>query len=100
MNKTREQFITENESLFWYIRKDKLQQISDEVLVEFILNYGDEKNVKDLFDLLGIEKVAEIFYNHTHKENPIAHRRNNYLKLVKNFFDLYFKNNGAYRNII
>ena len=100
MNKTREQFITENEALFWYIRKDKLQQISDEVLVEFILNYGDEKSVKNLFDLLGIENVAEIFYNQTHKENPIAQKRNNYLKLVKNFFDLYFKNNDAYRNII
>ena len=94
------QFIRENAGLFWYIREDAKENISHETLVEFILNYGDEKSVKKLFDLLGIEKVAEIFYKQTHKENLLAKTRINYLKLVKNFFDLYFKKNAAYRNII
>jgi hypothetical protein len=94
------QFIRENASLFWYIREDAKENISHEVLVEFILNYGDENSVKKLFDLLGIEKVAEIFYKQTHKEHPIERNRINYFPLVRNFFDLYFKKNNAYRNII
>ncbi|MBI4945027.1 MAG: hypothetical protein HY840_01345 [Bacteroidetes bacterium] len=94
------QFIRENTALFWYIPEKAKENISHETLVEFILNYGDEKNVKKLFDLLGMEKVAEIFYKQTHKENLTARNRINYLKLVRNFFDLYFKKNNAYRNII
>ena len=94
------QFIRENASLFWYIREDAKENISHETLVEFILNYGDEKIVKKLFDLLGTEKVAEIFYKQTHKTNSIAKNRVNYLRSVKNYFDLYFQRNNAYRNII
>ena len=81
------QFIRENSSLFWYIPEKEKENISHEVLVEFILNYGDEKSVKKLFDLLGIEKVADIFYRQSNRP------RQNYLKLVKNFFDLYFQRN-------
>lgn len=35
------QFIRENSSLFWHIPDDKKEEISKEVLVETILNYGD-----------------------------------------------------------
>lgn len=87
------QFIRENASLFWYIREDAKESISHEVLVEFILNYGDEKSVKKLFDLLGVEKVAEIFYKQTHKENPIASKRINYFPRTLHFFKLYFQRN-------
>lgn len=93
-------FIRENASLFWYIRDDAKENISHEALVEFILNYGNEKSVKRLFKLLGIEKVAEIFYKQTHKTDPIARNRINYHKQVMNFFDLYFKKHNAYKNII
>lgn len=84
------QFIRENSSLFWYIKESEKENISHEVLVEFILNYGDEKSVKKLFDLLGIEKVAEVFYKQTHKTG-IAEKRINYFPRVVNFFNLYFK---------
>jgi hypothetical protein len=40
-------FIHENEHLFWYIKKDKLEEISHAVLVEFILNFGSAKAVKN-----------------------------------------------------
>lgn len=85
------QFIRENADMFWYIRKDSLEDISHEVLVEFILNYGNEKKVKRLFELLGIERVAEIFYKHINFIPPWGKPRINYFKLVVNFFDLYFK---------
>lgn len=37
MCKTREQFIDENKTLFWYIKKDKLLQISDEKIKNFLI---------------------------------------------------------------
>ena len=84
------QFIRENSSLFWYIPEKEKENISQEALVESILNYGDEKSVKKLFNLLGIEKVADIFYKQTHKTG-IAAKRINYFPRVINFFNLYFK---------
>ena len=41
-----------------------MEEVSHELLVETILNYGDMEAVLKLFNLLGIEKVAEIF-NHS-----------------------------------
>ena len=78
-------FIRENSVLFWYIPEEEKQNISIEFLIETILNYGDEKSVKKLFDLAGINKVAEIFYK------QISRKRINYFPQVVNFFKLYFK---------
>ncbi|PKP60329.1 MAG: hypothetical protein CVT88_03355 [Candidatus Altiarchaeales archaeon HGW-Altiarchaeales-1] len=80
-------FIRENSSLFWWIKEDEKENISIDFLVETILNYGDEKSVKKLFDLVGIDNVADIFYEQT------SHRRVNYFPPVVNFFNLYFKKN-------
>ncbi len=84
------QFIRENSSLFWYIKESEKENISYETLVEAILNYGDEKSVKKLFNLLGIENAAKIFYKQTHKEG-IAAKRLNYFPRTAHFFNLYFK---------
>lgn len=78
-------YIRKNKDLFWYIAPDAKENISHEVLVEFILNYGSEKMIKELFDLLGTEYVAEIF-----REQTAKGRRINYFKTVKNYFELYF----------
>jgi hypothetical protein len=78
-------FIKENSVLFWYIPEEKKENISIEFLVETILNYGDEKSVKKLFDLVGINKVAAIFYKQT------SRKRVNYFDRTAYFFDLYFK---------
>jgi hypothetical protein len=77
-------FIRENAQLFWYIPNDKKESISHEVLVEFILNYGNDVSVKKLFDLLGIDCVAEIFRKQTNR------KRVNYHKRTVHFFNLYF----------
>ena len=79
------QFIKENSALFWYIPEEKKQDISHEVLVEFILNYGKHESVKTLFNLLGINYVADIFYKQTNRQ------RVNYFPQVTNFFNLYFQ---------
>ena len=74
--KTREQFIDENASLFWYIQKDKLHSISDEVLVEFILNYADLPQINTLLKIIGEKKVAEIVNKNIQKVKQ--HKRQNY----------------------
>ncbi len=80
-------FIRKHSSLFWYTPKDKKEDISSDVLVEFILNYGDIKAVRELISLFGIEKVAEIFFNSI---NLSERRKGNYHELTLNYFTLLF----------
>jgi hypothetical protein len=84
-------FIRENSSLFWYIPDQEKENISPELLVETIFNYGDEKAVQKLFLLMGINNVADIFYR------QISGERVNYFPAVINFFNLYFQRH-AQRN--
>ena len=85
MNKDIKQFIRENEALFWGVKPEEKENISLNVLVETILNYGDEKSVRILFDLIGVKTVAEIFFR------QISGKRSNYHQRTKHFFKLYFK---------
>ncbi|MGE0089963.1 MAG: hypothetical protein AB7S50_10885 [Bacteroidales bacterium] len=82
------EFIRENSALFWYIPETKKEDISSEVLVETILNYGDMNAVKKLFNLFGIKKVAEIFFNSI---NISERRKGNFHELTINYFTLFFK---------
>jgi hypothetical protein len=81
-------FIHDNSALFWYIPEDKKEDIDHELLVETILNYGDMEAVLKLFHLLGINNVAEIFYNSI---NLSERRRGNYHELIINYFSLLFQ---------
>lgn len=78
-------FIQANRRLFWYIPEEKKADISEELLLETILNYGSLKSVNKLFDLMGFDKATMIF------RAQLKKRRNNYFPAVKNFFELYFK---------
>jgi hypothetical protein len=82
------EFIRENSALFWYIPENKKVEISPEVLVETILNYGDLSAVKKLFTLFGIKKVAEIFFNSI---NLSERRKGNFHELTINYFTHLFK---------
>jgi hypothetical protein len=79
-----QKFIRERSSLFWYIQEEKKTEISIDFLVEMILNYGDEKDVKRLFELFGINETARIF------RHQISQNRVNYFPQVVNYFTLYF----------
>jgi hypothetical protein len=81
-------FVRKNKSLFWYTPEEKLDQISPAFLTETILNYGSLDDVRELFRLVGIKKVADIFFESIQKSER---RRNNYFPDVENFFSLYFK---------
>lgn len=78
-------FIRKHSALFWYIPEDKKEDISHDVLVEFILNYGSLEDVKMLFKIFGIEEAAKVFFR------AEGRRRLNYFPEVYNFFSLYFK---------
>jgi len=69
----------ENSSLFWWIKPEDKLNISLDAVVEAVLNYGNEKSVKKLFDLIEINKVADIFYR------QISGKRSNYNKRTKIF---------------
>jgi hypothetical protein len=79
-----EQFIKERCTLFWHIPEEKKADISIEFLVETILNYGDEKDVKGLIELIGLNETARIFRKQT------SQKRINYFPQVVNYFTLYF----------
>ena len=68
-------------------REDK-KNISLDALVEAILNYGNEKNIKKLFELVGIKKVAEIF------RKQASRKRVNYHNRTVHYFNLYFQKNA------
>ena len=79
-------FIRKHGYLFWYINPKEKENISHGVLIEFVLNFGDEQAVKELFELLGTKYVAKFFYKKTK-----GRKRINYFPRVIHFFDLYFK---------
>jgi hypothetical protein len=86
-SKEVKQFIRRHASLFWYSPENKEDTVSDELLVETILNYGDMEAVKQLFGVMGIKKVASIFFNTINKSER---SKNNYFELTRNYFTLLF----------
>ncbi|MEK9161365.1 MAG: hypothetical protein AAB822_01255 [Patescibacteria group bacterium] len=76
-------FIKERPYLVWSTKN--YDNLSEEAAVESVLNYGDFDDVKKLFAILGIRRVAQIF------KKQISRKRNNYRPKIKNYFNLYFK---------
>lgn len=68
--------------LFWSVREP--EKLSNEAIVEAVLNDGDWDDVQKLFSILGIKKVAAIF------SHQVNRRRVNYHPKIANYFRLYF----------
>lgn len=81
-------FIRSHSALFWYTPEDKKEEISEEFLVETILNYGDIKSVKELISLMGINKISKMFFDSISQSER---RKGNYHELTLNYFTLLFK---------
>jgi len=81
----REAYIHSRRPLFWSVAADKLNSVSDELLVETILNYGSMEDVRELFKLLSLERTAAVFFKTT--EGRVRH---NYFPEVANYFQIYF----------
>ena len=77
-------FIRQNSALFWYIPEDKKEDVSDELLVETILNYGTLEDFRRLERLMGRSKLSAVFMNLE------GRKKGNYFPEIYNFFYLYF----------
>lgn len=76
-------FVKNRSHLFWYI--GDLNQVSEDFVLEQVLNFGDFKDVKLLFKIIGINKASTIF------NKQIRKKRCNYRPEIKNYFKFYFK---------
>jgi len=76
------EFIKQRPYLVWYVKDPS--KLSEESIVEHVLNYGDWNDVQEMIKILGIKKVAEIFNKQIHQ------KRINYDKKIMNYFKLYF----------
>jgi hypothetical protein len=81
-------FIRRNAYLFWYTPDNKKEDISHELLVEHILNNGTLDAVRELFEIMGINTVAKVFFNAIGKSER---KKGNYHELTINYFTLIFK---------
>ncbi len=62
-------------------------EVSDEFLVETILNYGDLEAVRKLFKLLGVNFVANLFFQSI---NTSERRKGNFNEITINYFTQVF----------
>ncbi|KKS71725.1 MAG: hypothetical protein UV43_C0029G0007 [Parcubacteria group bacterium GW2011_GWF2_42_7] len=80
---TLKNFIKKRRDSVWYVKEP--ENLSQEAIVEAVLNYGDFDDVKKLFSILGVRKTAMIFRKQTQRE------RINYDPKIAHYFNLYFK---------
>ena len=97
MNKVKEasdilNFIKEHQHLFWYSSNTKNDKISDEFLIETVLNYGSMDDIRGLFSVMGIKNTAKVFFNSINKSDR---KKNNYNELTINYFTLLFNRYAA-----
>ena len=77
-------FIQKHSALFWYTPKDKKEDVSDELLIETILNHGTMDDYRELEALMGRSVISSVFMN-------LEKRKiGNYYPEIYNFFYLYF----------
>ena len=86
-NEAVKDYIRQRAKLFWYSPDDRGETVSDDLLVEQVLNYGTMDDVKSLFQVLGVAKVAEVFFASI---NLSERRKNNYSPISINYFTLLF----------
>lgn len=85
MDQSKEIYIRERRAYFWSVSDANLPHVSDELLVETILNYGTLEDVRALISLMGLPEVASVFFR-----TSGSGRRSNYFPEVANFFKIYF----------
>jgi hypothetical protein len=86
-SKEIKRFIEDRKHLFWYSPPPKSETVSDELLIEIILNYGSMDDVRALFSVMKINNVARIFFDSINKSDR---RKENYHELTRNYFTLLF----------
>ena len=80
---TAQSFIKKRPYLIWHTKD--LKHLSDDAIVESVLNYGDFNDVKKLISIFGSRKTAKIFYKH------VKRARRNYDSKIERYFKLFFR---------
>ncbi len=78
-----QQFINKRKHLIWWVQDT--DNLSDEIIIETVFNYGDWDDVQELIEIIGIKNVSEIF------EKQLQQKRVNYSNRTKKYFTHYFK---------
>ncbi|MCD4696128.1 MAG: hypothetical protein K8S16_07785 [Bacteroidales bacterium] len=76
-------FINEHRNLFWYTPEDKKEEVSEELLLETILNYGTLKDSLTLIELFGYVNALRIL------QSARGRKKLNYYPEIYHFFSLY-----------
>jgi len=84
-SRRRDKFIDDHSALFWYTPEGSKHVISDELLVETILNEGTLDDFRELKDILSPKRVAKIFFGATSRQIG------NYYPEIHHFFSLVLK---------
>ena len=85
LSRRRAEFIDNHRALFWYTPEERKHAISDELLVETILNEGTLDDFRELKDILSPRRVAQIFFGATPRQ------LGNYYPEIRHFFSLVLK---------
>jgi len=80
---TATDFAEKRKHLFWSTNNYK--GLSNEAVVEGVLNYGDMNDVREIILILGMKETVKIFITESSKS------RTNYRPEIKNYFQLYFQ---------
>jgi len=91
-NSQIKKYIDDHQHLFWYSPAPKTETVSDELLVEMVLNYGRMDDLRALFEVMSIKNVANIFFDSIRKSER---RKGNYHELTLNYFTLLFNRYAA-----
>ncbi len=79
---TVQEIIKQKPYLSWYTKDP--ENLSEEAVLESVLNYGDWEDFKSFKSIKGLEETATLFYK------ALSKKRNNYRPEVQNYFKLYF----------
>ncbi len=85
MENDREKFIDEHRALFWYTPEKEKRDVSDELLVETILNDGTLDDFRELKRILTPQRLARVFFS------AVGRKAGNYYPEIRNFFSLVLK---------
>lgn len=90
MNEELGNFIAARKGLVWYVKDPRA--LSEESVVQAVLNYGNWQDVQELIRIMGVERAAQAFYRDI---GVSARRRGNYYPDVLHYFELYFKRHAS-----
>lgn len=74
----------------WYIKNP--EELSEESILEHILNYGDWDDVQDFIKIKGFKETAKLFHK------TLTKKRSNYSPSIRHYFSLYFKSKNEERH--